>query len=446
MSAATSDVSAGVAYLMDLYGLSQSEADERISLEEEVSAFATQLKSSNPDGFGGIWIEHSPVYKIVVAVKDNTDAQALRKMVSPQMRRYLQTKKVKFSEAEIEVRIDRVIQALLPLNINYVSYYEHKNDSLVIETSLDSGVGLIRQALPQDLMSFVQIKKGSVPSQMQATGMQSGDGVYGGWSFSDSTADASRYVCSFAFNAKDNLNRPIILTAAHCANNPRIYYQRSGVPHWVSLTFEKEWIGPGTKYDYQFHRTDGLNNGAWVWFDNGPGKIDFKGFRPSDDHTLDSSKNIIASQSAEGYYAVKGTWGYYDQKVGQVLCKSGRSTGLTCGQITHGYYTFNGIKGWIETGLSSAFIYAVSGDSGGAVFTEPTTAGGIKAAGIVTAATIHDPTRNAKGEVNFSGDERPCLPFMEGNSSYPDVGPDCKMIHMPIDYVDDQQLITIVTQ
>lgn len=132
--------------------------------------------------------------------------------------------------------------------------------------------------------------------------------------------------------------------------------------------------------------------------------------------------------------------GYYDQKVGQVMCKSGHSTGLTCGEIIHGWYTWNGAKGWIETGNSTAFIYATAGDSGGAVFTKPTSTGTVKVAGIVGGATIHDPTPTAYP----SWDEQHCLSTMEGNPAFT-VRDDCKMIHMPIDYIDDQQLLTVQT-
>lgn len=446
VAAARSERAAGVQYLIDTYKISESEANQRIALEDQVARFAQSLKAQSPDDFGGIWIQHAPTYKIIVGLKSATDAKDFRGNVSPAMRQFLQTRRVKHSETELVALIDQVVEALRPLGLSYASYYEHTNDSLIIDTQTDANVGKIRQALPQGLQSFVQVRKGAVPTRSQASGYMSGDGVYGGWWFSENTNDATKYSCSFAFNAKDNLNRPVILTAAHCPDTPKIYYQANGTPRWVSLTFEKQWIGQGTKYDYQWHRTDGLANGAWVWFDNSNSKINFQGFKSGDNYPADSSKNIVSGQPDTGYYAVRGTWGYYDQKVGQVMCKSGHSSGLTCGQITHGYYTYNGAKGWIETGLSSAYIYAVSGDSGGAVFTSPDSAGAIKAAGIVTAATIHDPTRNAAGEVNFSGDEMPCLPYMEGNASYSDVGADCKMIHMPIDYVDDQQLITVSTQ
>jgi hypothetical protein len=65
---------------------------------------------------------------------------------------------------------------------------------------------------------------------------------------------------------------------------------------------------------------------------------------------------------------------------------------------------------------------------------------------------MYDPTLNPDGTSNFNGDERECASVMEGNARYdsnlsPGVAQiqDCYMIHMPIDYIDDQQLLTVST-
>lgn len=230
-------------------------------------------------------------------------------------------------------------------------------------------------------------------------------------------------------------------------------YRANPSPHWLSLAFSSlvdHWY-PGQKYDYRFYRTAGISTGAWLWFDNSSTKIygtDLNGTSLAGS----SSANVISGYPSDGYWKVVGTYGYYDQKVGDVICKSGHSSGLTCGKVTHGWYTYNGAKGWIETGESAQKYYAFAGDSGGAVFTSPVN-GGVKAAGIVSAATIYDPTLNADGTSNDSGDERVCSAEMEGNAAYdsnlyPGVAQiaDCRMVHMPIDYIDDHQLLTVMTQ
>ncbi len=149
-----------------------------------------------------------------------------------------------------------------------------------------------------------------------------------------------------------------------------------------------------------------------------------------------SSRNFISGHPSDGYFKVVGTSGYHDQNVGQTVCKSGRTSGLTCGKITHGWATHNGVTGWIETGESSQYLYAFRGDSGGAVFRTPTSTGTIVALGIVSAGSIENPDG-----IPDNGDEGPCTADTE-TLGYTG---DCRMIHMPIDYIDDHQLLTVET-
>lgn len=444
-------ISPGARYLMELYKISADEAMMRLNLQDEVTALATTLAAENPDDFGGVWIEHEPTYKIVVAFKGADLRSKVRDAVEPKLRRYVQIKNVRTSVKEREIISDRIITALSNLNLEYVSYYEHKSDDFVIETTSDLSIGKIRQSLPQDLQSSIKIRKGSVPRKIQASNFQSGDATYPGFWWS--ATSGGPYVCSFSFAAKDNQGRSGILTAGHCPNTDAFLYDTTPSPHWIKLAKASvNWNIDRTKYDYRFYLTTGIDTGAWLSYNNTDRKIfgTDMDFTPLSGY---SSRNVISGYPASGYYKVIGTYGYYDQKVGDVICKTGHSSGLTCGQITHGYYTFNGAKGWIETGLSTQYYYVIGGDSGGAVFTSPNVNGEIKAAGIVTAATIYDPTLNPDGTPNNSGDEKECSSAMEGNRSYdnnlaPGVAAiqDCKMVHMPIDYIDDQQLLTIITQ
>lgn len=452
-SPAAAEITAGQRHLMVRYGINASAAAERMQLQDDVTALAQRLGAEYPDDFGGVWIEHEPTYRIVVAFKGAEERTAIRDTIDPRMRRFVQIKNTRTSTREREAISDRIIAALSAAGIHYASYYEHKTDDMVIEVGSDAVVGKVRQALPQDLQNSVKIVRGNVPARIQATGTVGGEGLWGGWWISRQQAD-NTHSCSFAFPAKDNTGALGILTAAHCDNSGYIKYTSPSL-HYVTLGAPKvEWNAPNTKYDYQFHLIAPLTTSPYVFFENGNYKIRARNiFSSTPDYINDSPKNIIAGYAASGYFKVTGTYGYYSQTVGDVLCKSGHSTGLTCGEVTHGYYTYNNAKGWIETGNSTQFIYATWGDSGGAVFTSPTSAGNIMASGIVTAATIYDPTLDpVTGQVNNSGDEKPCQSQMENNTAYksnlsgtqPAIS-DCRMVHMPIDYVDDQQLITVLT-
>lgn len=417
------DVNAGQRYLMARHKISAEDAAERLALEDEVSKLANRLRESDPDDFGDLWIEHEPTYRIVVAFLNNEDRAALRDSIAPNLRRYVQFKQVKTSWKQREAMVEQVAAAIKPLGIDYYSYYDHRTDSLVIQTEADRAVQQIRQAIPNSLQSFVTIRKGKVPKNLQVTGARAGDILHGGWWYYLSTAGGNWHDCSFAFNAKDNMNRPVILSAGHCIQPAYVYY----TDHWVTLPAPFRDVETG-KYDYQAQLITGLGTGPWVYYQNG--EISDPAY-----HSF-SSRNLISGYPADGYFKVVGTSGYYDQKVGQTVCKSGRTSGLTCGKITHGWATVNGVSGWIETGESSQYIYAWGGDSGGAVFRTPTSTGTIVALGIVSKGTVFNPD----GLPN-TGDEQACT----SDTEYLGDTGDCRMIHMPIDYIDDHQLLTVET-
>lgn len=448
--AVTADRSPGQIYLMEAHGISAAEAAERLALQDAVAQTAQRLAAEFPDDFGGAWIEHEPTYRIIVGFKNAEQRRAVRDTIAPQQRRFVQIRNVRQSVREREATSDAIIAALRALGLRYVSYYEHQTDDMIIEVGSDLSVGRIRQALPQGLQDNVKIVRGNVPAPLQATGAVAGDYVYPGFWWAATSGGG--YTCSFSFAVRDNQNRDGILTAGHCPSGPAYLYRANPAPHWISLAAATvSFFATGTKYDYRFYPTQGMATGAWLWFDNSTSKI-----RGSDlDGTSlagSSSANVIAGYPADGYWKVVGTYGYYDQKVGDVICKSGHSTGLTCGKVTHGFYTYNGAKGWIETGQSTQRYYVFAGDSGGAVFTSPVN-GAIKAAGIISAATIYDPTLNPDGTSNGSGDEKACSSVMEGNATYDSniakgvaQISDCRMVHMPIDYIDDQQMLTVIIQ
>lgn len=449
------EITAAQRHLMDTYGIPADEAAERLSLEETIGGLAQSLTQDQPDQFGGLWIEHEPQYRIKVAFKDPALRKDFRSGVDPSLRRFIQVVPTKYSVNERNALIDGIIAALDSAGILYEAYYEHRTDDLVIVTAGEEKVGEIRRLLPPRLQDFVKVRRGNVPVPTATSGVQAGDGVWAGW-WSNREKNDYTHGCSFAFAARDSQNRLGILTAGHCDDTGFIKYQAPD--HWVTISSPSfDWNQPNTKYDYQFFLLGSLSSSGYVFYSNDSKKIwarDIYATTPS--YQSSSSRNVISGYPSEGYFRVVGTYGYYSQVVGDVICKSGHSTGLTCGEIVHGYYTYNGAKGWIKTGKSAQYIYATWGDSGGAVFTRPTSSSTVKAAGIVTAADIYDPTpdydlSNNGGAYEYTGDEKPCLSDMENNSSYKIAGAtgpaitDCTMIHMPIDYIDDQQMLTIVS-
>lgn len=396
VGATKSDSPLGVSYLKQRYKISDEEARTRLELEDEVIALATKLRADGDPMFGGVWIEHEPVYRIVVAFADQDDRKALRESLSPKLRRYVQIKSVKRSEKQTSEAVDNIIAALNASKIEYVSGYNVKNDKFFVEVESNDVANQVRALIPPNLKGDVDVQVRKLPKGAAApVGVQPGDDIQAGhWYYSSATSGAEE--CTFGFNVKYGAT-PGILTAGHCnggvqAGTGQYWHYRNG--HWIRLPSPTiaRWAY-GTKYDYQFHETTGYTQGAWVYYKNSQNK---------------------AGYPAEGFFKVVGTIGYMSQTVGMVLCKSGRITGLSCGEITHGWYTYNGAKGWILIEKSTEPRIADAGDSGSAIFRPPSSTGNVIAAGSATAA------------------DHGCI------------GPACRLVNMPIDYIDDEIPITVV--
>jgi len=98
---------------------------------------------------------------------------------------------------------------------------------------------------------------------------------------------------------------------------------------------------------------------------------------------------------------------FMNQKMGMVVCKSGHTTGITCGEITSGNATHDGVTGWIEVSKTKQRVISLGGDSGGPWFLYPGSSSAITGVGIHTAGN------GVSGAAGTS-------------------------IYMPIDYIDDQ--------
>lgn len=61
-------------YYADDFGVSLEEANRRLQQQEALGTLAEMLRTNEADSFAGLWIEHEPAYKIVIAVVGDGDA------------------------------------------------------------------------------------------------------------------------------------------------------------------------------------------------------------------------------------------------------------------------------------------------------------------------------------------------------------------------------------
>lgn len=86
----------------DDFGVSLDEATRRLSLQDEVGKLGASLTSGEADTFGGLWIQHTPTFKVKVAFTSNG---------TESLSRYEKGKAL--SEALEVVSVDTTYQALL---------------------------------------------------------------------------------------------------------------------------------------------------------------------------------------------------------------------------------------------------------------------------------------------------------------------------------------------
>ncbi|HEU0135476.1 MAG TPA: trypsin-like serine protease, partial [Allosphingosinicella sp.] len=182
-----------------------------------------------------------------------------------------------------------------------------------------------------------------------------------------------------------------ILTAGHCYASMKAYLTDHDVTFSDPLVRKPAKVGGITpdnvsdKWDYLIWETTGLGVSSTISY------VD---------------KSSIPEFPASGTLKLTGISTFLNQKAGMVVCKSGHTTGLTCGEITNGNATHDGVTGWIEASKSKQALFADQGDSGGPVFYYPGTSTTITGVGITTASNL------ASGVAGT-------------------------MIYMPIDYIDD---------
>lgn len=391
VEASKSGTPPGAQYLASTYGISLGEATMRINLQNEIAALVEQVQKDSSADVAGIWVQQTPVFKIVIGFTDPDDKKLVRYQISPNIRRYVMLKQMPRGRKAMLAEQAAINQSINAAGITeFTSEIVDENGSIIVRVDSDAK----RQALLPVLSKTspnITIEVKPLPKAASAPiGVQAGDYIYGGFYY---YYDQTTQACSFAFPAKLGSTQGI-LTAGHCnpGNDGKYWYAIAG--HWVQLpppTIAR--FKYGTKYDYQFHETTGLGTGAWVYYDN---------------------RATEPSYPASGYFQVSGSVGYYGQTKGMTICKSGWRTGLVCGTIDNGAYTYNGALGWIHVTRASGTPLALPGDSGSAVFSPADSSGRIKAYGIATAGQQ----------------------FSNGSS---------ELVYGPIDYVDDEAAITLIT-
>jgi hypothetical protein len=382
--------------LASQYNLSLEEATRRAQLQDAIADLVAQVKRDNDTDLGGIWVEHSPVFRINISYTTPDDKKLVKFRIDPKIRQYVKLVKAKRGRGAAEADAATLFKSIEAAGIKeFAGYVDEESGNTTIElpsTELEQRVlAIIGTKRPDTRIVVKPIAKPSAAPN----GVVSGDYLDGGHYFWQQRAsDEASKGCTVAFQATYQ-GRLGILTAGHCNPGPDgTGYWHAVNGHWVEIPAASiaRWAY-GTKYDFQWHDITGYSRSNAVYYFN---------------------QASVVGLPANGWVRITGTVGYYGQTKGMVSCKSGRVTGITCGSITNGNYYYNGANGWIRVFRASGQHLGRFGDSGSAVFSDAATSSQVKAYGILTAAQA----------------------FNDGSS---------EMVYSPIDYIDTWGITVLTT-
>lgn len=348
-------------------GLSPTEYITQTDVATEAARVASQLSGELGEQFGGAWIKDGALN---VAVTDDAAAKAAQAAGATPHKRGV-------NEAALEGALAAISKWAAGLEAEQAKLFH------AVSADVTSGQVRVRlsdteagRALADKVPAaggpevVVDLAKGPAPVPFQQT-LRGGEGIYMGADAAD--PNSIEGVCSAGFNAvnADGLGR--VITAGHCVGDgdTSFVFTETSVPTPVGQV-EAYQFGDG--WDY-----------ASIQVDNGNVR-------------LDPTVNNYDGQAVEVH-------GSADVVVGMEICKSGRTTGWTCGVVEQARVEVNSQLPDGSTRMVEVFQHDACsrpGDSGGSVIAG-NTAVGLTQGGVP--GTNPDLCPSEQGEENFSVSE-----------------------------------------
>lgn len=362
-----------VTYLMDKHGLSKDEATMRIDLQGQIIALSERLNTGGDANYADMYIQHDPVYKIVVVCADRSDRKEFLVSLEPGLRRYVQLKQAKRSRAMSDAELDQLNAALIGTNVPFTSEYDLRSERFVVTIGEQSALAAMRSAIPPKLRSETTVQQGLIPqSEALPSNTRTGDSAAGGNPVYSTTTSLD-YYCSMGYAVNytaGGVAKKGMVTAGHCPDT--MYLDFAGRKVTLSGPFidkadksqSADADGLSDKYDCQVFDMTRISVGPTIRYKDTMGIPEFP---------------------ATGSLTLTGITTFMNQKAGMVVCKSGHSIGITCGKIVNGNESRDGVAGWIEVSQSAQADISEPGDSGGPWFLYPGSSSSITGVGIHSA-------------------------------------------------------------
>jgi hypothetical protein len=264
--------------------------------------------------------------------------------------------------------ITQLRTALSAPKIRFIIGYDSRNDQYRVEVASQAGRDALSPLVPEALRDQVRFEVKNLPEpQTPPLGVQAGDRAQAGYRMYQ-RQDPAATKCTIAYPVRYGQNRTLgILTAGHCVLPYYFYYDG----HWITFPTGALYRSQNASYDFQVLEITGIGTNNMMYYDN--------------------SVNRIPEFATSGWFNTIGTIPWSNQWNGDVMCKSGAVTGLTCGEIIDDSYDYGG-GGllWIKVSHTQQFDLSKPGDSGAPWFMYPGASSDVIASGIHTAGPLND--------------------------------------------------------
>lgn len=320
------------AELAQAQGITVSDLHKRREVREESRYLKGLMERELPETFGGMYIENNPEYRIYFLFR-GPDAEANKQLAVYTSNPVFVAKGVPYTEAELNDAMEVATKILHTKGIEFEGNLDIKKSKVIIYV-LDPKEAKkhLRTLLRHYKFMSVEKTEGFVQT---TDSFVAGDKVQG-----------STMLCTMGWNVFYHSDYRIgQSTAGHCDNDIR--HNRTG----SKLSFKGE--RQGGQYDLQWHQQDR---------------------REIPTETL----NIFWNGSR--FRQITDVIQKRDLDVGDTICKYGRTTGQTCGEIINvdASTNFKGEVGtYIKVRNANGIAMTDFGDSGGPAFTPAAGAVGI---------------------------------------------------------------------
>lgn len=307
------------------YGVTLQVAKDRLSYQESIGAAISDLRNNESDTFGGAWVEHSPLWQVVVrTTRSGPTAELISGYFSDIPIGVTVLRDAPWSEAQTLANMRAISSALDPVVDKFVLARDPRRpEGVVVTLRIPAHLS---DATPAELAALVPA---TVTDKAAAVAWHVGPvvekhDVYGGARLENS---ANILKCTTAF-AVESGSEDGLLTGGHCPNSGLIYEAPNGTQH--EADFEDDYEGA---------------LGDFQWFTTSQ----------SPDNRIYTSNNTLRPITS---YVDDAD----DLYVGRRVCVYGRRTGRHCSDI--GALDLTDDEG-VGSGVAMDRADTSSGDSGG---------------------------------------------------------------------------------